>query len=581
MSAKAAPPSKDVVYVDVDDEITSIIDKVDNSASKVVALVLPKRAASLQSIVNMKLLKRSADTGGKSVVLITSEHALMPLAGAAGLHVAKNLQSAPEVPEAPTGAAPAKMPQPQTDEATEIPENEEDAPQKIDYNRPIGALAARYEADNPETIDLEDEDDDTPAKAGAAASAANKAKNRVKVPNFDRFRMLLGLGGLALIALIIFIILALFVLPKATVTLTTASESVTANFTLTASDKVGFDADNGTIPAKLETTDQTGTQQVTATGQQNNGQKASGSVTMTAQKCGGNPFSSPDPVPAGTGLSSNGVSFITQESTSFHGTGTSGSCSEGVIYTYASNGSTNVTANAAGSKYNVSNADFSVAGRSDVSASGSASGGTDDIVTVLSQSDVDTAKQKLTSGTTGEQFVKDFENKLSSQGEYVLTTTLKAGEANVTSTPSVGQPASTAQVSIKVTYTVLTVKKDDLKQAIQAKLASQVDKSKQKLNDNFMNDANITVQSQNGPSSAVLSVNEDTTAVPIINTASIKSVVKGKKTGDIKAAIGNWPGVKSVDVKLSPFWVSKAPGKDSKIQVILKEDKSNQSNSAP
>src|SRR6266404_1395798 len=106
MSAKIPPkPSKEVIYVDVDDEITGIIDKVENAGSKVVALVLPKRAATLQSIVNMKLLKRSADSADKNVVLITSEAALLPLAGAAGLHVAKNLQSAPEVPEAPTGAA--------------------------------------------------------------------------------------------------------------------------------------------------------------------------------------------------------------------------------------------------------------------------------------------------------------------------------------------------------------------------------------------------------------------------------------------------------------------------------------------
>jgi hypothetical protein len=108
MSAKIPPkPSKDTIYVDVDDEITSIIDKVENAEHKVVALVLPKRATSLQSIVNMKLLKRSADGADKNVVLITSEHALLPLAGAAGLHVAKNLQSRPEVPDAPHGHVPA------------------------------------------------------------------------------------------------------------------------------------------------------------------------------------------------------------------------------------------------------------------------------------------------------------------------------------------------------------------------------------------------------------------------------------------------------------------------------------------
>src|SRR3982751_6088473 len=104
MSEKApGKTSKDVIYIDVDDEITGIIDKVENSPQKVVALVLPKRAASLQSIVNMKLLARSAETAGKNPVLITSEHALLPLAGAAGLHVAKNLQTKPEVPDSPIG----------------------------------------------------------------------------------------------------------------------------------------------------------------------------------------------------------------------------------------------------------------------------------------------------------------------------------------------------------------------------------------------------------------------------------------------------------------------------------------------
>jgi hypothetical protein len=575
MSAKTAQPSKDVIYVDVDDEITSIIDKVDNSEHKVVALVLPKRAASLQSIVNMKLLKRSADTAAKNVVLITSEHALLPLAGAAGLHVAKNLQSAPEIPDAPVGAVPAKSPPVSEEEAAEVPEGaEEDIPQKFDYDRPIGALAAKYESENPETIDLDDETEDKPSKTGAAMAA--KAKSRVSVPNFDRFRMMLGLGGAALVALIIFIILALFVLPKATVTLTTASEPVTANFNLTASDKASLDPDKGTLPAKLETTDQTGSQQVTSTGQQNNGQKASGSVTMTTQVCAPHLGTPPDNVSSGTGVNTGGANYITQQKATFSLTGFSG----GSCANYTSN-SVTIAASAAGSKYNASSATFTVSGRPDVSASGSASGGTDDIVTVLSQSDVDGAKAKLTTGSTGDQFAKDFEKKLSGEGEYVLTSTLKAGDASVTATPAVGQPASNATVNIKVTYTVLTVKKDELKQVIQAKLAGQVDKTKQKLNDNFMDDANITVQSQSSPSSAVLLVNEDTTAVPIINVASVKKLAEGKKAGDIKSALNAWPGVKSVDVKLSPFWVSKAPKKDGKIKVVLEADKSRQDNSAP
>src|SRR5579875_3708442 len=98
----ASSSDKDTIYVDIDDEITGIIDKVKASKSKLVALVLPKRASVFQSIVNMKLLKRAADSGKKNIVLITSEAGLLPLAGAAGIHVAKTLNSKPEIPLGPS-----------------------------------------------------------------------------------------------------------------------------------------------------------------------------------------------------------------------------------------------------------------------------------------------------------------------------------------------------------------------------------------------------------------------------------------------------------------------------------------------
>jgi hypothetical protein len=581
-SAKIPPkPTKDTIYVDVDDEITSIIDKVDNSSGKVVALVLPKRATSLQSIVNMKLLKRSADTAGKNVVLITSEAALTPLAGAAGLHVAKNLQTAPEIPDAPTAAAAPPLandiPAEEVPEPAEPLDNEEELPGKIDYNRPIGALAAKHEAENPETINLEDEDEETPAKP-ASAPKTSKA-SRIKVPNFDRFRVMLGLAALGIVALIVFIILAIFVLPKATITIHTTSEPVSANFNLNAASGAALDPAKGTLPAKLETIDQTGTQSVTATGQQNNGDKATGTVNFSAEACNvTNPFVAPSKLPAGSGVTSNGLNFITQQDTTFTISGASPSGSN--CYTYPSTSTTPVKATTGGHNYNISNGTFTVSSRG-ISGTGSTSGGTDNVVTILSQSDVDGATQKLTTGTTASSFTKTFEDKLAAQSEYVFVSTLKAADPVITATPAVGQPASTASVVIKITYTVLAVKKDDLSQIIEAKLASQIDKTKQKLNGNFLGDASITVQSQPAPNSAVLAVNENTTAVPIISVASVKKAAEGNKTGDIKSAIGNWSGVKSVDVNLSPFWVSKAPKKDGKIIVILQEVKSSSNSSAP
>jgi hypothetical protein len=573
MSAKIPPkPAKDTIYVDVDDEITSIIDKVENSGHKVVALVLPKRAATLQSIVNMKLLKRSADSADKNVVLITSEHALLPLAGAAGLHVARNLQSKPEIPDSPPGVTTGAAKGAAAEETAELPaeseDDQEDLPAKFDYAKPIGALAAKHEAENPETINLDDGDEDKPLKAASKVPKGAK----VKVPNFDRFRMLLGLGGLALIALIVFIILAFTVLPKAKITVHTSSEPVTANFNLNASSSATLDPVKGTIPSKLETSDQTGSQQVTATGQQNQGNKATGSATLT--NCGANAAT----VPAGSGVSQNGLTYLTQSSVSLDSGNfdSHGNCKSSGSHV----GSTNMVAQQAGSKYNTSLSGASVSGFSGVTASGSTSGGSDNIVTVLSQGDVDNAKNKLTSGSTGSDFVKAFENKLAGQGEYVLASTLKTGDPNITASPSVGQPASTANVTIKITYTALTVKKDDLSQDIQTKLNDQIDEKKQKLSDNFFADANITVQSQSSPTTAVLLINEDTTAVPIIDKPTFQKLAAGKKAGDIKSALEAWPGVKKVDVNLSPFWVSKAP-KAGKITIFLQAEKSSSSKSAP
>lgn len=572
-------PSKEVIYIDVDDEITSIIDKVEGAKEKVAALVLPKRATMLQSIVNMRLLARAAENAGKNIVLITSEEALLPLAGVAGIHVAKTLQSVPEVPPVPEALAKIEHPAKKAAKSAAIvplgdeeamAAGEENLPKKIDYDRSIGELAAVHEADNPETIALDDDEEEPAEKAKAAAAKVPKDK-KLKVPNFDRFRLMLGLGALAFIALIVFIFLALFILPKATIAIQTTSTPVVADLSATTSGSAkALDEKNKIIPSVSKTSDQTASTQVTATGQQNNGAKAKGTVTMSAGSCSA---TVPSSVPKGTGVSSSGLTYITQESVSFTPTVHGAQCTyQGQTSTGSSN--VDIVAQNGGAKYNVPSASFAVAGRSDVAATGSASDGTDNIQTILSQSDVDGAKSKITSASS-DTYSKTFESQLASQGYYVFTSTLKISDPVTTATPDVGQPATTSNVTIKVTYTVLAVQKADLSKFITDQMNGQIDKTKQKLSTNLLNDASITIQSQASPTDATLAIHEDTTAVPIIDVNGVKNLTKGKKSGVITSTIGAWPGVKSVDVKLSPFWVSKVPSKSAKITVILKEVKPN------
>jgi len=573
-TAKIPPkPSKDTVYIDVDDEITSIIDKVDGAKQKVVALVLPKRATALQSIVNMRLLKRNADKAGKSVVLITGEEALLPLAGAAGLHVAKNLQSKPEIPAAPAAAA-AKA---GADEPPEdIDTSEEEPSTKLDYHRSVGELAAVAAvgaaaggAESDAAIALED-DDGQPEESAEETKQSKKEKKaqaakekKLKVPNFDRFRVLL-FGGIGLLILLaVFIYLAVAVLPKATITITTGSTPVSANMTINASDaNKAVDLKNNAIPATLETTKQTSTVTVPATGQQNNGTKATGSVTMSAGSCSAN---FPNDIGAGTGVSTNGLTYITQEDASFSAHNSGGKC------VFESN-SVAIAAQVGGSKYNTSISGASVSGAPGVTADGSASGGTDNVITVVSQSDLNNAASKQTDSATA-TFTKNWTDGLAKQDLYVFTSTLKPGTPATTANPALGQQATNTTVTTVTSYTVLAVKKTDFTAVIEENLKKQVDPSKQKLSGgDVLTVATISIESQPTPSSANVNVKIDTTAVPIINEEHIKQQASGHKVADIKAAASGVPGVEKVDVKLSPFWVSKAP-EPSKITLVQQQVK--------
>ena len=48
--------NKDVIYIDVEDDITAIVGKVKASKERIIALVPPKRVGVLRSAVNMRLI---------------------------------------------------------------------------------------------------------------------------------------------------------------------------------------------------------------------------------------------------------------------------------------------------------------------------------------------------------------------------------------------------------------------------------------------------------------------------------------------------------------------------------------------
>lgn len=569
-----ASPNKDTIYVDIDDEITGIIDKLQASDGKVVALVLPKRAAVFQSIVNMKLLKRAADNGKKNLVLITSEAGLLPLAGASGIHVAKTLTSKPEIPVSPDMNDDEEE-EVDEDAAEELPDDE-----PIDGSKPVGQLAGAaatgaIAADGVETLTLDDDDlppEQEDEKPKSKSFTHPKKDKKLKVPDFDRFRLLLILGGLLLILLIGGLIFAAKVLPKATISIKTDASAVDLSVPLNLSPTAKeLSTSDNTIPSKLVQQQKTYSQQVPTTGQKNNGNKASGTIALTncSQQDGDLT------VPAGSSFSSNGNTFITQKTVTLPESNFNNShtkCTSGPT------ASVDILALYGGTAYNDANSFTAGSPYTGVTGKGSTSGGTDNIVQSVNQNDINSAKSKIQTASDSDM-KSTLKSQLSKDNYYAIEATYSTGTPTVTNSANVGEVANNVTVTETVTYTMFGVHKDDLQTMVNNAIKEQIDTSKQSILDDGISSAAFNIDNLT-PTGGQVTMTTTATAGPDLNVDDIKQNAIGKKPAAIKSDLEGNPDVKSVDVKLSPFWVSSVPGKTSKIKVEIAKPTSNAKSSS-
>lgn len=79
--------SHKTLYIDIDEEITSIVDRIRKAEAREIIVVAPKRALLLQSLVNLKLLKKEADRRKKRVMIVTQDKVGKKLIEKAGILV--------------------------------------------------------------------------------------------------------------------------------------------------------------------------------------------------------------------------------------------------------------------------------------------------------------------------------------------------------------------------------------------------------------------------------------------------------------------------------------------------------------
>lgn len=551
--------NKDVIYIDVEDDITAIIGKVKAGKEKIVALVPPKRVGVLQSAVNLRLLERAAKQEHKRLVLISNNSALVALAAAAKIPVAKNLQSKPEIAEI----------------AVLDVDNGEDI---IDGSQlPIGDHA-RIGDDKTTSVALGSLSIDDPldgAKKAAppvagGALAKPRVKSGIKVPNFNTFRkkLIFGIGGGVL--LIAFLVWATLIAPRATVIITARTTESSANNKVTFSPTLNTDAATNTLKATSMQSKKDVSVEFEATENKEVGEKAKGSVTI--RNCD---YRNGVTLPAGTQFTSGSITFVSTAAVSVPGynTGALPDSACTLSGSFSGKATVAVEASAIGDSFNVSARTYtvgSIPASAKVDATGTdMAGGSKRQVKVVSSTDIQNAIDQVTKQNTDE-----VKKQLSDQFDKtytVLDQTFKVDQGSLQSTPAKGQEVASgtkAKLTTSVTYSMVGVTKADIGKFLDNYFAAQLkDSQNQRTYDNGSEEATFTNVTAGNEGAFTANLVATAKTGPKINDDEIKTTAKGKRYGDVQSAIEAIQGVDNVDVKFWPFWVNGVPNDTNKIKV--------------
>lgn len=542
---------KDVIYIDVEDDITAIIGKVKASEHKIVALVPPKRIGAIQSAVNLKLVLRAAETADKRLVLITNNAALVALAGSASIPIARNLQSRPEL---------AEIPALEVDDEDDIIDGSKIKDGTRGEDASVDAAVDALESDE---IDGEIVPPVAPKRAREALGATAVKKSKVKIPDFDGFRKKLFIGIGTALALAAFLVWALVFAPHANIIITARTTDSQLSTKSTVGDNLTTNLKDGTINSETKTSKKTVSVPFTATGKKDVGEKAVGTIQFSNSTDSSSIY-----VPTGSVITSaTGKTYTTNTAASVPGATVShGNIVPGTV-------SVKVTATASGESYNGATGPATSSTGIGVTFTTATAGGTDKVITVVQQSDVDAVSSTI--GTSAEaDTAKQSITKAFGDSYVVLTGSFKQDASGVKPTPAVGAEATDGKGTLAgdVVYNLSAVSKVELGLFLDAYFAQQIDgMANQKVYSNGIKTVAFTNFARNDTS---MSVNVAATGKygPKIDEGLIKKNAKGKRFGEIQSNIKEIPGVNNVDIKLSPFWVTAAPNDESKITVEFKVD---------
>ena len=576
--------NKDVIYIEPEEDITDIITKIEGSKSKIVALVPPKKAGVFRSIVNIKLIAKTAQNLEKSVVFVTTDPSIVKLAAVTKMPVTKDLQTAPKIPDA--------------DEAEEI--DEEDTEEEVDVDdeaeeekeeKPAEKEEEKKENEEEEEKE-EDKEEEKPAKKESKKEEKDDKKPAKKEKFFAKLaksnnpilkwigihpKITIG-SGIGLIFLIIFMIWAFGIAPAAIITAEVKTQTGSFSEGITFTEKLDEEkVEEGKFYIEEKKVEEKTELEFEATGEKNMGEKASGTLTVY------HVFKTPNEpvlVNAGSSFNYNNLTYLASSDTTITWGGKDSECKNKDDDNIGTKGcyiykEISVTAAEPGANYNISATGGGWATNSGVvvAASSAMSGGSDKTITVVQQSDIDKALNGDPNDTTKKEtddnsqaVIRAKLEDLIAEDEFMIESSFKVTFNDPVSSPAVGEEVAEgkkAKLTATTTATVFVLDETKLKEFIKTKAKLEDGQKIYEMKNPFIENFLKTDSGYIGKLKTSYVAGSTVTENDIVDIAKGKGIGTAKR--DLEAKFEN---VK-FKVEGNLPWVSGVPGNVEKITVNI------------
>ena len=583
-----------ILYLDVDDEITSAAARVRSVPTGRVAVVLPYGSRVATSRINFRLLARDAMTHEKRLSVVASDAATRALAASAGLPVFATVQEY-EASLGTTRDADADSGPVVAASAAEV-RRAKRAAGTAGATGAAGAGAAAAAGAVPDAPSTETARVVTPGDAGTVAAAAasagaagalatgsapvSAARSPDVVPmdgdggtrrpevtatssrgGRRRNSIVVGLAVLAL-ALLVGGVGAYVLLPSATIVVTPKTETLGPIQVIVTADPntTQPDAANATVPAQTLSVDVTASDTFPSTGKRVVETAATGTVRFKNQA------TSPNTIPAGSIVSSSGgVRFRTVATVRLDAATIDTNSIDHPTYAFVA-----VIAVRSGPEGNLGPDTIQTIPPGEgtnlfVTNPDATTGGTRQTFPKVTQADVDAALVSLNATLEADLKTQVEDPALAPAGTTVFPETAILGPTTPTVDPAslVGTEAATFDLGLSATGTVIAVDEGPVKAIAATHLRGSVAGGSQLVEDSIeikIGTPVVVGQTIKFP------VTASATQVAVLDPAVLEAKILGKSEAEAKAILAPYG---TAVIKLSPDWVTTIPTFENRVDLTI------------